>query len=108
MLRNCIIVDVCKSKGTVSGEQTNATVCGQTYLFGHQKVPIVWVNRSLPTIVHPIVLVRPALGVVVLELQYDVREAVYGVELFRSISLNLVEVHVGADSSWGVRSAVSL
>ena len=108
MLRNCIIVDVCQGKATVGGEQTNATACGQTYLFGHQKVPIVRVNRSLPTIVHTIVLVRLALRVVVLELQYDVREAVYGVELLRSVSLNLVKVHVGADSSWGVRSAVSL
>lgn len=107
MLRNCIIVDVYQNKATVGGEKTNATVRNRTYLFGHQKMPIVRVNRTLPTVVHPIVLVCLALRIVVLELQYDVREAVYGIELFRSISLNLVKVQVGADSSWGARSTVS-
>jgi len=105
MFRNCIIVDVYRNKVTVNGEQTDATI-GQAHLLSHQKVPIVRVYRTLPTVIYPIVLVHLASWVIVLVLEYDVRETVYGTELFRSVPVDLIKVHVGADSPWRVRSSV--
>ena len=101
-----MIVDVYQNKVVVNGELTDATPGGQPHLFSNQKVSIIRVNRTLPTVVYPIVLVHLALRVIVLELKHDIREAVYGSELFRSVSMNLVEIHVGADSPWGVRGLV--
>lgn len=69
-------------------------------------MPIIRVNCTLAAVVYPIVLVHLALWVIVLELKHDVREAVYGSEFFRSVSVNLVEIQVGADSPGGVRGLV--
>ena len=101
-----MIVDVYRGKGGVSREQNNVTLGGQTHLFSHQKVSIIWVYRTLPAVVDSVVLVHLALWVIVLELKHDVREAVDRVELFRSVPLNLVEIQVGANSPWRIRSSV--
>lgn len=69
-------------------------------------MPIIRVYRTLPAVVHSVILVRLALRIIILELEHDVCEAINGVELFRSIPMNVFKVQVGADPSWGVRSSV--
>lgn len=79
----------------------------RTHLSGHQKMPIVRVYRTLSTVVQPIIFVHLAFWVVILELKHDVRKAVYGIKLFRSVfPVNLVEIHIRAYSSRRVRSPV--
>ena len=95
-----------ENKAIVGGEQTNATLCGQTHLFGNQKVSVVRINCALLTVVYAIVFVHLALWIVVLELKHDVCETVYGGELFRSVSMNFVKVQVGADPPRGVCSLI--
>lgn len=95
------------TKKTVSGEQNRGDTWTGAHLFGHQEMPIVRVYGTLPAVVHPIVFVHLPSWVVVLELKHDVREAVYGIKLFRCVfPVNLVEVHVRAYSPWWVRSPV--
>ena len=68
---------------------------------------VIRVYGTLSTVIHPIVLVHLALRVIVLELKHDVRETVYGIELFRTVfPLNFVKIHVGADSPRRVRGPV--
>jgi len=105
MFRNCIIVDVYRDQETASGEYTNATPGSQAHLFSHQEMSVVRVYRTLPTVVDSIVFVHLALWVIVLELEHNICEAVYGVELFRIVSMNFVKVHVGADPPWGIRGS---
>jgi len=99
-------VDVFQSQVTVSSGQTNAMSGDRMHLFGDQKVSVIRIDRTLPTVVKPIVLVHLTLWVTVLELKHDVRETVDRVELFRSVPTDRVEVHVGANSSWGIRTLV--
>ena len=101
-----MIVDVYRDHETMSGEYTDATLGSQTHLFSYQEMSVVRVYRTLPTVVYSIVLVRLALWVIVLELKHNVCEAVYGAELLRSVSMDFVEVHVGADPPWGIRGLV--
>ena len=106
IFRNCIIVDVYQDRGTVSERRTGVAIGGQAHLFGHQKVSVIRVYRTLPTIVDSVVLVHLTLRVIVLELKHNVCEAVDRVKLLRAVPLNFVNVQVGADSPWGVRSSV--
>ena len=101
-----MIVDVYRDQETVSDEQTNVTLYSHTHLSGHQEVSVIRVYRTLATVVYPVILIHLTLRVIVLELKHDVCEAVYGVELFRSVPLNFVKVQIGTDSPWGVRSLV--
>ena len=101
-----MIVDVYQRQETASGEHANVALDGQAHLSSHQEMPVIRVDSTLPTVVHSIVLVHLALWVIVLELEHDVCETVYGVELFRSVSMNFVEVQVGADPPWGIRGLV--
>lgn len=68
---------------------------------------VIRIYCALSAVVHPIIFVHLPLWIVIPELEHDVREAVYGVVLFRCVlPMDLAEIHISTDSPWWGRVPV--